>query len=55
MHKICAWLGNSAAVALKHYLQKPTDDDYRSAAQNPAQYLPESGLPERELETADVR
>ena len=55
VHKVCHWFGNSAAVAFKHYLQKPTDDDYEKAAQNPAQYLPESALPEREAETADVR
>ena len=37
MHKICSWFGNSPAVALKHYLQKPTDDDYRKAAQCPSE------------------
>ncbi len=57
MHKICAWLGNSPAVALKHYLQKPTADDYRKAAgkaaQNPAQYVQELSGTERKEETAD--
>jgi integrase len=46
-HVVCAWIGNSEAVARKHYLQV-TDDDFAravaasdsgtlSAAQNPAQ------------------
>ena len=55
VHKVCAWLGNSPAVALKHYLQPPTDEDYQKAAQNPAQYVQEPGLPERESGTADVQ
>lgn len=36
IHVVCAWIGNSAAVAREHYLQV-TDDHYASAAQNPAQ------------------
>ncbi len=42
MHVVTAWIGNSAAVAAKHYLQV-TDDHFRlaidvdGAAQNPAQ------------------
>jgi hypothetical protein len=43
MHVVCAWIGNSAAVAAKHYLQV-TDEHFeqaarpeKSAAQNPAQ------------------
>ena len=53
-HVVCSWIGHSSAVARKHYLQV-TEEHFRSAAQNPAQYLPESGLPEREVKTADVQ
>ena len=48
MHVVCAWIGNSAAVAAKHYLQV-TDEHFeqgamvpKSAAQNPAQQKPET-------------
>ena len=34
---VCAWIGNSPAVAAKHYLQV-TDEHFAKAAQNPAQY-----------------
>jgi len=54
MHVVCEWIGNSRAIALEHYLQV-TADHFRRAAQNPAQYLPESALPEREPETADAQ
>ncbi len=30
-HKVCAWMGNSEAIAQKHYLQV-TDDDYDKAS-----------------------
>ncbi|MGE0377970.1 MAG: hypothetical protein AB7I48_11335 [Planctomycetaceae bacterium] len=33
---VCAWLGNSRAVAQRHYLQV-TDVHFFKAAQNPAQ------------------
>jgi integrase len=36
MHVVCAWIGNSPAVAAKHYLQV-TDAHFAEAAQNPAQ------------------
>jgi len=36
-HVVCAWMGNTQAVAQAHYLQV-TDADFASAAQNPAQY-----------------
>ncbi len=39
-HVICAWIGNSQAIAQKHYLQV-TDEHFEAAAkaaQNPAQY-----------------
>jgi integrase len=39
---VCAWLGNSAKVAQKHYLQV-TDEHFQKAAQNPAQYEAASG------------
>jgi integrase len=35
-HVVCAWMGNSRAVAQKHYLQV-TDEHFAKAAQNPAQ------------------
>ena len=37
LHVVCDWIGNSAAVAAKHYLQV-TDEHFEKAAQNPAQY-----------------
>jgi hypothetical protein len=33
-HVVCAWLGNTPKVAMKHYLQV-TDEDYRRAAGSP--------------------
>ena len=36
-HVVCAWIGNSRSVARKHYLQV-TDEHFKRAAQNPAQY-----------------
>ena len=35
-HVVCAWLGNSPAVARKHYLQV-TDDHFQRALHNPVQ------------------
>jgi len=59
VHFACAWLGNTPAVAFRHYLQKPTDEDNRKAArkaaQNAAQYQAVSSLPKREREIADVQ
>jgi len=54
MHVVCAWIGNSRAIALEHYLQV-TADHYRRAAQIPAQYLHVSSGTERKAETADVQ
>jgi len=31
LHVVCAWMGNSQAVAAKHYLQV-TDDHFKAAA-----------------------
>ena len=57
MHVICSWIGNSQAVAMKHYLQT-TDEHYRqaleapiSAAQNPAQQRSESARKGSQPET----
>ena len=33
-HVVCTWIGNSRAVAAKHYLQT-TDEHYESAAKEP--------------------
>jgi len=61
-HKVCQWMGHGVAVALAHYWQDSTDDDYRQAAkgsreaaQKAAQYPAESCLPERKAEVADVQ
>ncbi len=49
IHAVCKWIGNSQAVAAKHYLQV-TDEHFRQAAeeqdeaaQNAAQYAHETG------------
>ncbi|WP_460168230.1 tyrosine-type recombinase/integrase [Thermostilla marina] len=39
-HVVCTWMGNSRAVASRHYLQV-LDSDYEKAAQNAAQYTAE--------------
>ena len=36
MHVVCSWIGNTKAVATKHYLQV-TDEHFRKATQNPTQ------------------
>ena len=41
-HVVCAWIGNSKAVAQKHYLQV-TDEDFAKATQNPTQTVRETG------------
>ncbi len=49
IHKVCRWLGNSVAVAAKHYLSV-TDDDYDRASgrcQNPGQSVAVNGSKER--------
>ena len=40
-HVVCAWIGNSEAVAREHYLQV-TDEHFAKAAQNQAQLAPVS-------------
>ncbi|WP_420824950.1 tyrosine-type recombinase/integrase [Symmachiella dynata] len=42
MHVVCAWLGNSQPVAMKHYLQL-TDEHFEKAVQNPVQQVAVSG------------
>jgi integrase len=41
IHVVCAWLGNTAAVAAEHYLQV-TEEHFISAAQIPAQSAAET-------------
>ncbi len=41
-HVVSGWIGNSVAVAAKHYLQI-TDEHFRKATQNPTQQPAESG------------
>jgi hypothetical protein len=41
-HVVCAWLGNSEAVARKHYLQD-RESDFQKAARIPARGTPASG------------
>ena len=53
MHVVCAWIGNSQAIALKHYLQV-TDDHFQKALQNALQQPAESSRKvsqERSVET----
>ena len=45
-----AWIGNSVAVAVKHYLQV-TEDHFKQAAQNAAQKSSEMSGNERKEET----
>ena len=42
IHVVCKWLGNSQAIAAKHYLQV-TDEHFEQAAQNAAQSVHVSG------------
>lgn len=39
LHLVCAWIGNSKAIAAKHYLQI-TDADFEQAAHTAAQHTP---------------
>ena len=38
---VCSWIGNTPEVARKHYLQV-TEEHFKKAAQNPAQYMRET-------------
>ncbi len=56
LHVVCAWLGNTEAVAKKNYLLV-TESDFEKAARNPARAEPKAALqaarkePQREAET----
>ena len=38
IHVVCAWIGNSADVARRHYLQV-TDADFEKATSNPTSHM----------------
>ncbi|MFO7908055.1 MAG: hypothetical protein R6U98_35770, partial [Pirellulaceae bacterium] len=42
IHVVCAWIGNTKAVAAKHYLQI-TEEHFRKATQNPTQPVHDTG------------
>lgn len=42
IHVVCAWIGNTKAVAAKHYLQI-TEEHFRKATQNPTQTVHDTG------------
>jgi hypothetical protein len=42
-HVVCAWLGNSKPIAMKHYLQV-TDAHFQKATQNPTQPVHDRGV-----------
>src|SRR5262249_45065918 len=54
IHVVCAWLGNTAAVAAEHYLQV-TEDHFQSAAQIPAQSATETGCQEKTALPAEMQ
>ena len=41
LHVVCEWIGNTAAVAVKHYLQT-TEEHYRQAANSPESESPKA-------------
>ena len=51
-HVASAWIGNSVAVAMKHYLQV-TDEHFQQAAQKAAQQLPETPRKDMKLISGD--
>ncbi len=53
LHVVCAWIGNSRPVAMKHYLQV-LDEHFEKAAQNAAQQAPELTRMERNDESRDL-
>ena len=59
LHVVCAWIGNSQAVAKKHYLQT-TDEHFQAAAsrssalQNALHSEEELEVTERKMETIDL-
>jgi hypothetical protein len=52
-HVVCAWIGNSKAVAMEHYNQV-TDEHFKKAAQNPAQYTAEQGGIDQEADPGEI-
>ena len=52
-HVVCARIGNSKAVAMEHYNQV-TDEHFKKAAQNPAQYQAVTGDNVQESDFLDV-
>jgi integrase len=53
MHVVCSWIGHSATVAMKHYLQV-TEEHYQKAGQNPGQHMHETTRkPSQRVETLD--
>ena len=53
-HVAAAWIGNSVAVAVKHYLQV-TDEHFSEAAQNAAQKVHETARNDSKLATSSER
>jgi len=54
IHVVCAWIGNSATIARRHYMQV-TDDYFKRAAQIPAQSAAEMSCEERTGEPVESR
>ena len=53
-HVVCVWLGNSEAVARKHYLQV-REDDFQKAARIPARGTPASGVLETQAVSTNAK
>ena len=53
IHVVCAWIGNSPAIAAKHYLQV-TDEHFNKAAQNPTQTVHDNSEQGTTAEQADA-
>ena len=53
-HVAAAWIGNSVAVAVKHYLQV-TDEHFEKAAQNAAKKVHETARNDSKLATSPER
>jgi hypothetical protein len=51
IHVVCEWIGNSQAVAAKHYLQV-TDEHFGKAVQNPVQQTAELARKAQKPDTA---
>jgi len=49
IHVVCSWIGNTKAVAAKHYLQT-TDEHFKKATQNPMQSVHDSGDCDRQAQ-----